>query len=105
MPSELAKTLRRIHTLAADQRVQFTLKALREMAVLGLDAVDACEILEGLKGEDFVKELVSDATGERMHVFKPHVGGTLVYVKLILRDDCVVVSFHEDEDEYDEEND
>jgi hypothetical protein len=32
-----------------------------------------------------------------MYVFKPNVGGIVVYVKLILRRGGVVVSFHEDE--------
>ena len=38
-----------------------------------------------------------------MYVFKPNVVGILVYVKLILRRGCVVVSFHEDEGGDDEE--
>jgi hypothetical protein len=103
MPRGLAKILRRVRALAAKQEVRFTLKALRELAAMGLDATDACEAIEGLKTADFIKELVSDATGEGMYLFKPQVGGTPVYLKLILRDGCVVVSFHEDEDGSDEE--
>ena len=104
MPRGLAKILRRVRALAAEQKVRFTLKALRELAALGLDAMDACETLEGLKTADFVKRLVSDATDEWMYVFKAHVGGISIYLKLILRDGCVVVSFHEDEDGHDEES-
>jgi hypothetical protein len=37
-----------------------------------------------------------------MYVFKPSVAGVLVYLKLVLRAECVVVSFHEDEGEVDE---
>lgn len=37
------------------------------------------------------------ATGEWMYVFKPVLAGTIVYLKLIIRDGCVIVSFHEDE--------
>ena len=80
------------------------MKAVRELAAMGLDATDGCESLEGLKAADFVKRLVSEATGEWMYVFKPDVGGILVYVKLILRRGCVVVSFHEDEGGDDEED-
>jgi hypothetical protein len=29
-------------------------------------------------------------------VFKPPLGGTTLYLKLVLRADCVVVSFHEE---------
>ena len=32
-----------------------------------------------------------------MYVFKPDVGGLVLYLKVVLREDCVVVSFHEDE--------
>ena len=32
-----------------------------------------------------------------MYVFKPRVGGDTLYLKLILRSECVVLSFHEDE--------
>ncbi len=105
MPPVLADVLRRVRALAADQKVRFTLKAVRELAALGLDAADACESLESLKAADFVKRLVSEATGDWMYVFKPHVGGIRVYVKLILRRGCVVVSFHEDEGRDDEEDD
>jgi hypothetical protein len=103
MPPALAEVLRRVRALAAERKLRFTLKALRELAALGLDTTDACESLEGLKGADFVKRLVSETTGEGMYVFKPRVGGILVYVKLILRHGCVVLSFHEDEGEDDEE--
>jgi hypothetical protein len=103
MPSALANVLRRVRALRAEENVRFTLKAVRELAALGLDATDACESLEGLRAADFVKRLVSEATGEWMYVFKPKVGGILVYVKLMLRRGCVVVSFHEDEGGDDEE--
>ena len=32
-----------------------------------------------------------------MYVFKPPFEGTTLYVKLILRTDCVLISVHEDE--------
>lgn len=32
-----------------------------------------------------------------MYVFKPRIGTELAYVKVILRSECVIVSFHEDE--------
>jgi hypothetical protein len=42
-------------------------------------------------------------TGEWMYVFKPWVVETLVYLKLVVRAECVVISFHDDEGEADEE--
>lgn len=104
MPRGFDNVLRRVRALAVERKIRFTLKALRELAVLGLDAKDACEVIEDLKAPDFVKRLASDATGEWMYVFNPHVGGISIYLKLILRDGCVVVSFHEDKDGDDEEN-
>ncbi len=32
-----------------------------------------------------------------MYLFKPQLVGVVLYLKLILRSDCLVVSFHEDE--------
>ena len=56
MPRGLGKILRRVRALAAEQQVRFTLKAFRELAALGLGAMDACETLEGLKTVDFRQE-------------------------------------------------
>jgi hypothetical protein len=39
-----------------------------------------------------------------MYVFKPRLGGVVVYVKVIVRINCVVISFHEEEDQIDEDN-
>jgi hypothetical protein len=79
--------------------VLFTLKARRELAALelGLDEEDAGDLLAELAAEDSAGRLASAATGEWMYVFKPALAGVVLYVKLILRKDCIVVSFHEDE--------
>jgi hypothetical protein len=105
VPRWLPRLLRRIHDLAGRGQVRLTLKAARELALLGagLDAQDACDVLAALRGEDFAKRFESDHTGEWMYVFKPAVAGTAVYLKLVLRAECLVVSFHEDEGESDEE--
>src|SRR5262245_8797776 len=39
----------------------------------GLDEIDACEILTGLRPAAFVDRVVSRTTGERMYVFKPQI--------------------------------
>jgi hypothetical protein len=105
VPRWLPRLLRHIHELAGRGHVRFTLKAFRELAVLGagLDAEDACDVLAVLTVDDFAERLESEATGEWMYVFKPVVAGTIVYLKLVVRAECVVVSFHEDESETDEE--
>ena len=82
------------------------MKALQELARLdmGLDEEDACDVLANLAPSDLVERFVSKKTGEWMYVFKPSVGGIVVYVKVVLRSDCVVISFH-DEGDYDDEDD
>src|SRR5579872_1681404 len=104
MPRWLSKVLTRIRVLAAARDVRFTLKALRELASLelGLDEEDACEVLVELTAEDSAGRVTSATTGEWMYLFKPQVSETILYVKVILRNNCVVVSFHEDEDGSDE---
>ena len=105
MPRWLPRLLRRIHDLSGRGRVRFTLKAARELAALGagLDAQDACDTLAALRAKDFADRFQSEHTAEWMYVFKPLIAGTVVYLKLVLRAECLVVSFHEDEGESDEE--
>jgi hypothetical protein len=55
------------------------------------------DVVAGLTAADSAGRLASERTGEWMYVFKPLVGGQVIYVKIVLRRDCVVVSFHEDE--------
>ena len=104
MPRWLPRLLRRIHELAGRGRVRLTLKATRELTALGgLDVQDACDVLAALTARDLSERFESEHTGEWMYVFKPAVAGTVVYLKLVLRAECLVVSFHEDEGESDEE--
>jgi len=105
VPRWLPRLLKLIHELAAQGRVRFTLKAIRELAALGagLDAQDACDVLSVLTIDDFAERFESEWTGEWMYVFKPTIAGAVVYLKLVVRSECLVVSFHEDEDESDQE--
>ena len=88
-------------------QVLFTLKARRKLASLelGLDEEDAYDVLANLTAEEAVGRLESVTTGEWMYLFKPLLAGTVLYIKLILRNDCIVVSFHEDEGGGHEEED
>ncbi len=52
---------------------------------------------KSLTAKDSAGRLVSAQTGEWLYVFKRAVGETTVYLKLVLRTHCVVVSFHEEE--------
>ena len=42
---------------------------------------------------------------EWMYLFKPRLSEPVLYVKVILRSDCVLISFHEDEEVDHEEED
>jgi len=94
----LSGILARVRALASAGRVRFTHKALRELAGLGLglDHDDCCEVLRKLTTSDSAGRIESGITGEWMYVFKPSVAGMRLYLKLILRADCIVVSFHEE---------
>ncbi len=97
MPRWLARVLKRIHKLAAEGDVRLTYKAGREGLVLGLSPEDVRDVVAALCAEDSAGRVTSERTGEWMYVFKPAVAGQVIYVKLVVREDCVVVSFHEDE--------
>ena len=100
-PKWLPSTLNTIRTLTGLKKILFTQKATLEIATLelGLDFEDVCEVLLALKPHDFHERIVSRITQEWLYIFKPELGGTIIYVKLLLRSECVVISFHEDEDE------
>ena len=104
MPRWVQRVLVRVRECVRQRRVRFTHKARRELAELGLglDQADACAVLARLRSDDAARRVISEVTGEWMYVFKPRVGEALAYVKLVLRDDCIVVSFHGQDGDEDE---
>lgn len=98
MAGWLRKALKRIRELAAEGRFGLTYKALSEAESLGLAPEDVQDVLTRLGASDSEGRVISTTTGEWMYLFRPQVGAQVFYVKLILRDGCVVVSFHHDED-------
>lgn len=97
MPPWIRGALKRIQRLAQWRHVRLTAKARHELDTLGLDKYDVREVLAKLTREDAAGRLRSAETGEWMYVFKPRSGGIPLYVKVVVRDACVVVSFHEDD--------
>jgi hypothetical protein len=97
MPQWLPVVLKRIHELAATGRARFTLKGLRELASLdvGLDEADAFEFLQRLRASDSGGRLRSVRTREWLYVFLPRVDGETLYIKVLIRSECVIISFHE----------
>jgi hypothetical protein len=83
--------------LRSDAQRRFHRQSHEELLGLGLalNRDDACDILARLSIRDFVERTISTVTGELMYVFTPRVAGISLYVKLILRRRCVVISFHE----------
>ena len=57
----------------------------------------ALQILSELVVGDLVGRIESERAPEWLYVFKPEVACTVLYLKLIVRADCVVISFHDDE--------
>lgn len=97
-PRHARLALQRVHERAGRGAVRLTLKVQEEMAALepAADIDDVLEVLRGLTAADWACRIRSASTGEAMHVFKPRTVFGLLYLKLIVRRDCVVVSFHEE---------
>jgi hypothetical protein len=70
--------------------------------VWDLDEEDACDIMASLRAADSTGRIRSATTHEWMYLFKPQQTETTLYLKLILRSDCIVISFHGDEDDQEE---
>ncbi len=98
MPGWLSRVLARIHRLAAEGKVHLTEKAFEELRALplGISIEDAHHILENLTAGECAGRLVSRETDEWLYVFKPRIAEIVLYVKVALRTDCVVISFHEE---------
>jgi len=63
-PRWLAAALGRVRALAAQRKVHFTLKAIRELARLdlGLDEEDACDVLANIIAAEFAERVRSKTT-------------------------------------------
>jgi len=70
---------------------------------LGLDPEDVCDALANLNIGESAGRIVSESTGEWMYIFRFRIDQISVYAKLILRNDCIVVSFHEQKGSQDDE--
>ena len=104
MRAWLPRVLLRIRRQAVARRVRLTQKARFEIAALGFDEEDACDVLAKLTAHESAGRVLSKATREWLYLFKPNVTGTLLYLKLVLRRECVVISFHEDENGHEQDD-
>ena len=75
------------------------------MAALRIAESDAVEILASLGPGDLVRRVRAEMTREWMLVFVTDVVGVALYIKVLLRVTCLVISFHEAQDEAEKELD
>ncbi len=84
--------------------MRFTWKAYDEMDELGVDEPDALEVLGDLSMGDFVERLrFEQEPFDWLYVFKPVLADLQIYVKVAVRQSCIVISFHEDNFDGDDE--
>jgi len=105
VPRWLGDVLRAIHGHARNSSVRLTYKALLEMAELdpALSPEDALDVLAGLTRARSRYRVRSARTGEWLYVFRAPWCGERVYLKLILRADCTIVSFHPEDSDHERE--
>lgn len=88
--------LPRVRQLIATGRVRSTFTALRGAAGLGLDYPSMIDVVRRRSPREFYKSMTTYADHRQWHdVYRTRVDGTLVYIKLCVVDDVVVVSFKE----------
>ena len=105
MPRRLPRALTRIRTLAAAGRVVVTEKARLELEDLGLGSRDLLEILGAVSAADRPARLRSGPSQQWLYVLRPTMAGLRLYLKVAIRQHCVVISCHEDEAEIPEDAD
>lgn len=96
MPRWLGEVLKAVHRNARQGSVRVTYKALQEMAALepSIAPEEARQLIEGLDRASFRHRLRSIRSGEWLYVFRATWCAEPVYIKLLLRTDCTIISFH-----------
>ena len=97
MPRWLKDVLARIREMRATARFASRIRrsANWPRSISDWTRTIAAKSLEGLTIDSAGRNR-SVITGEWMYMFKPTVGGTLLYLKVIVRGSCIVISFHEE---------
>lgn len=104
-PRWLLKAVSEIRSDARRERVRFTAKAQDEISSLRLSLDDAIDVLLRLEAGDFRTRIASRESGEWMYVFGTDLVGLPLYIKIVLGRSCRVVSFHEDAEGEDTDDD
>ena len=109
MPRWLGEVLKAVHRNARRGSVRVTYKALHEMAALepSISPDEARQVLQGLDRASFRHRLRSIRSAEWLYVFRATWCGEAVYIKILLRAECTIISFHPEasDDELEETTD
>lgn len=88
--------LSRVRDLVAAGRIRVTASALAGAASLGMDFEDVVAVVSALRAVDFYKSMTTNADHRVWQdVYRPKTPFGAVYVKLIVIDDVLIVSFKE----------
>ncbi|MEY4642274.1 MAG: hypothetical protein RLZZ227_2268 [Pseudomonadota bacterium] len=77
-------------------KVRATSSALSGAAMLDMDFLDIVRVISDLRSADFYKSMTTYHDHRTWQdVYRPCVGAGLIYLKLVVVDDVLVVSFKE----------
>lgn len=86
--------LERVRALIAAKRVCFTRSATQGVRNLGLEYLEAEDVISRLQQQDFYKSMTAYADHRIWHdVYHPRTRNGAAYVKLTIEDELLVVSF------------
>ena len=85
-----------VKRLIGDGRVNFTMTAVAGGAAMGFAADDMLSVVSSLTGRNLYKSMTSHADHEVWHdVYHAHTHRGVVYLKLTVVEDLLIVSFKE----------
>jgi motility quorum-sensing regulator/GCU-specific mRNA interferase toxin len=91
-----SKSLDEVWGLLLDGKIRETYTALAGAAALGMSKTDMYDVVRGLTSADFRKSMSSHADDTVWQdVYKPATKFGRLYVKLIVSDNVLIVSFKE----------
>ena len=88
--------LSRIKALAESGSIRVVATAMRDALLIGFDRQDVVDVILSLARTDFYKSMTAYHDHTCWHdVYRPMTDTGELYIKLILQDDVLVVSFKE----------
>ena len=88
--------LARIKKLAQFGSVEVTVTAMQDAQSFGFELQDIVDVIAALSRDDFYKSMTAYHENQCWHdVYRPKAEAGQLYIKLILQDNVLVVSFKE----------